>query len=59
MPAAARELEQTIGLLKAGIVCADCKIGISIDSTRLVAATEALGAAVPPGPNEVTIKFFR
>jgi hypothetical protein len=38
------ELEQTIGLLKA--------------EQRLVAATEALHAAVP-GPNEITIKFFR
>ena len=54
------ELEQTIGLLKAEqrIVCADCKVGISIDAARLVAATEALHAAVP-GPNEITIKFFR
>jgi hypothetical protein len=54
------ELEQTIGLLKAEqrIVCADCKVGISIDAARLVAATEVLHAAVP-GPNEITIKFFR
>ncbi|HWL75195.1 MAG TPA: hypothetical protein VNQ74_15095 [Burkholderiaceae bacterium] len=55
------ELEQTIGLLKAGkrIVCTDCNVGINIDSARLVAATEALSAAVLPGPNEITIKFFR
>ena len=55
------ELEQTIGLLKAEkrIVCLDCKIGINIDTARLVAATEELHAAVLPGPNEITIKFFR
>ena len=60
-PRCGSELEQTIGLLKAGnrIVCTDCKVGINIDSTRLVAATEALAAAVLPGPNEITIKFFR
>jgi predicted RNA-binding Zn-ribbon protein involved in translation (DUF1610 family) len=55
------ELEQTIGLLKAEkrIVCTDCKVGINIDTARLVAATEALHAAVLPEPNEITIKFFR
>ncbi len=60
-PSCGFELEQTIGLLKAEkrIVCADCKVGINIDTARLVAATEALHAAVLPGPNEITIKFFR
>jgi hypothetical protein len=55
------ELQQTIGLLKAEkrIVCSGCKVGINIDSARLVAATEELDAAVLPGPNEITIKFFR
>ena len=54
------ELQQTIGLLKEEqrIVCADCKVGINIDTARLVEATEALHAAVP-GPNEITIQFFR
>ena len=60
-PSCGFELEQTIGLLKAEkrIVCADCKVSINIDTTRLVAATEAMHAAVLPGPNEITIKFFR
>ena len=60
-PSCGFELQQTIGLLKAEkrIVCADCKVGINIDTARLVAATEALRAAVLPGPNEITIKFFR
>jgi hypothetical protein len=55
------ELEQTIGLLKAEqrIVCTDCKVGINIDTARLVLATEALHAALLPGPNEIRIKFFR
>ena len=55
------ELQQTIGLLKAEkrIVCAGCKVNINIDTARLVAATEAMHAAVLPGPNEITIKFFR
>ena len=60
-PSCGFELEQTIGLLKAEkrIICADCKVGINIDTARLVTATEALCAAVLPGPNEITIKFFR
>ena len=55
------ELQQTIALLKAEkrIVCADCKVSIIVDAARLVAATEAMHAAVLPGPNEITIKFFR
>jgi len=60
-PSCGSELKQTIGLLKAEkrIVCAECKVGINIDTARLVAGTEALHAAVLPGPNEITIKFFR
>jgi len=60
-PSCGFELKQTIGLLKAEkrIVCADCKVGIHIDAGRLVAATEAPHSAVLPGPNEITIKFFR
>ena len=60
-PSCGFELKQTIGLLKAEkrIVCAGCKVGINIDAARLVAATEALHSAVLPGPNEITIKFFR
>jgi predicted RNA-binding Zn-ribbon protein involved in translation (DUF1610 family) len=55
------ELQQAVGLLKAEqrIVCSGCKIDINIDATQVVAATEALHAAVLPGPNEITIKFFR
>jgi hypothetical protein len=41
------------------MVCAGCNVGINIDTARLAAATEALYAAVLPGPNEITIKFFR
>jgi hypothetical protein len=41
------------------VVCPDCKVGINIDAARLVRATKELRAAVPPGPNEITIKFFR
>jgi predicted RNA-binding Zn-ribbon protein involved in translation (DUF1610 family) len=60
-PNCGSELEQTIGLLKAEkrIVCAGCKVGINIDTARLAVAAEALGSAVLPGPNEITIKFFR
>jgi len=60
-PSCGAELEQTIGLLKAEkrIVCAGCNVGINIDTARLAVATEALRAAVLPGPNEITIKFFR
>ena len=60
-PSCGFELQQTIGLLKAEqrIVCAGCKVGINFDTARLVAAAEALDAAVLPGPNEITIKFFR
>jgi hypothetical protein len=60
-PSCGFELEQTIGLLKAEerIVCAACKVGITIDAAQLVAATTALHSAVLPGPNEITIKFFR
>ena len=60
-PSCGFELQQTIGLLKAEkrIVCADCTVSIIIDTARLVAATEAMHAAVLPGPNEITIKFFR
>jgi hypothetical protein len=54
------ELRQAIGLLKVEkrMVCAGCNVDIDIDTVRLVAATEALHAAVP-GSNEITIKFFR
>jgi hypothetical protein len=41
------------------MVCAGCNVAINIDSVRLAAAAEALHAAVLPGPNEITIKFFR
>jgi predicted RNA-binding Zn-ribbon protein involved in translation (DUF1610 family) len=60
-PSCGFELQQTIGLLKAEkrIVCTGCKVGINIDTARLVAATEGLDAAVLSGPNEITIKFFR
>lgn len=60
-PSCGYELAQTIGLLKAErrLVCAGCQVGINFDSAKLVAATEALHAAVAPGPNEITIKFFR
>jgi uncharacterized Zn finger protein len=60
-PSCGFELEQTIGLLKAEqrIICADCKVGINIDTARLVVASEALHASVLPRPNEITIKFFR
>ncbi len=60
-PSCGFELEQTIGLLKAEkrIICLDCKVGINIDTARLVIAAEELHAAVLPGPNEITIKFFR
>ena len=58
-PRCGRELEQTIGLLKAGkrIVCTDCKV--DIDSARLVAAAETMDAAVVPERNEITIEFSR
>src|SRR4029079_6075567 len=39
------------------MVCAERKVGINIDTARLVAATEALHDAVLPGANEITIKF--
>jgi hypothetical protein len=54
-------LAQTIGRLKAEkrLVCAGCDIGINFDTAKLAVATEALHAAVAPGLNEITIKFFR
>jgi hypothetical protein len=60
-PSCGFELKQTIGLLKAEkrMVCVECTVGINIDVARLVAATEALHDALLPGPNEITIKFFR
>jgi len=60
-PSCGFELQQTIGLLKAEqrMVCAGCNVAINIDSVRLAAAAEALREAVLPGPNEITIKFFR
>jgi hypothetical protein len=60
-PSCGFELAQTIGLLKAEkrIMCSGCKIDINIDASLLVAATKSLDAAVLPGPNEITIKFFR
>jgi predicted RNA-binding Zn-ribbon protein involved in translation (DUF1610 family) len=60
-PSCGFELQQTIGLLKAEqrMVCVGCNVAINIDSVRLVVAAEALHAAVLPGPNEITIKFFR
>jgi transcription elongation factor Elf1 len=55
------ELEQTVGLIKAEkrIVCGECHVGINVDIVRLLEATEVLHAAVPLGPNEITIRFFR
>jgi len=55
------EVEHIIGMLEAEkrIVCPDCKVGINIDTARLVAATEELHAVVLPGPSEITIKLFR
>jgi predicted RNA-binding Zn-ribbon protein involved in translation (DUF1610 family) len=60
-PSCGHELHQTIGLLKAEqrLVCAGCGVGINFDTARVVAATEALEAALPSAPNEITIKFFR
>jgi len=60
-PSCGFDLRQTIGLLKREKrrVGAVCSVGINIDTVRLAAATEALHAAVVPGPNEITIKFFR
>ena len=60
-PSCGYELAQSIGLLKAEqrLVCAGCAVGINFDTAKLVTATEALHAALLPGPNEIPIKFFR
>ena len=60
-PSCGFELQQTIGLLKAEqrMVCAGSNVAINIDTVRLAVASEALHAAVLPGPNEITIKFIR
>ena len=60
-PNCGNDLEHTIGLLKAGrrLVCDGCKIGVNFDTARLVEAAETLEAALPLGPNEITIKFYR
>jgi transcription elongation factor Elf1 len=59
-PKCGHELAQSIGLLKAErlLICSGCDVSINFDTARLVAATEALQDALP-GPNEITIKFFR
>ena len=60
-PNCGHDLQQTIGHLKAErrLVCADCGVGISFDTQKLVHATAALHDAVAAVPNEITIKFFR
>ena len=60
-PKCGHELTQTIGRLKTEqqLVCAGCQVVINFDTARMVAATEALHAAVLPDINEITIKFFR
>lgn len=60
-PRCGRDLEQTIGALKANhlLVCDDCGVRISFDTDKLSQATEALREAMESAPNEITIKFFR
>ena len=59
-PSCGHDLEQT-GLLKAErrLICRGCNVGINFDTAKLVQAAETLEAALPLGPNEITIKFYR
>jgi transcription elongation factor Elf1 len=55
------DLEHTVGLLKAQrrLVCGGCQVGVNFDTAKLAQAAETLHAALPSGPNEITIKFYR
>jgi predicted RNA-binding Zn-ribbon protein involved in translation (DUF1610 family) len=60
-PNCGQDIKQTIGKLKANahMTCADCGIGINIDTDRLAKATEEIRRAIEKTPPEITIKFFR
>ena len=54
------DLKQTIALLKAEkhMTCPSCRIGINIDTHRLVNAADEIRRAIEHSPPEITIKFF-
>lgn len=60
-PNCGQDLKQSIGRLKANVymTCADCGVGINIDTDRLAKATEEIRKAIEKVPSEITIKFFR
>lgn len=60
-PRRGQELEQAIGLLKADrrMVCGRRQVEINFDTAKVAAATESLHDALAPGPNQITIKFYR
>jgi hypothetical protein len=39
--------------------CAECGIGINIDTNRLADAADQIRKAIEKMPPEITIKFFR
>jgi hypothetical protein len=52
-------LQQMIGRLQTSMTCADCHIGINIDTYGLANAGNEIQKAVEKVPPEITIKFFR
>jgi hypothetical protein len=55
------ELEQTIENLKLSksMRCAECSVGINIDTDKLANAADEIRRALEKVPPEITIKFFR
>jgi uncharacterized Zn finger protein len=60
-PRCGYELEQTTENLRLSksMRCAECGIGINIDTDRLANAADEIQRALEKVPPEITIKFFR